>query len=279
MEAYPHEIIFYKNNIDMHFYICEHSGSFVAKHWHNSMEFIYIIEGQYTTTINNETYIINSGDYIMVNPRDIHSTNSISHCKIFLLQISYDFIKKHIPNIDFIEFKLNYNKDKPNPSTDYVKTLLKELLSLCQSKSNGYLLKFYSIVFELLFYINSNFKNEISPIEQQKHEKYIERLSQITYYVKKHYMEEISLNDISTVVSLNPEYFSRFFKKHMGITFLEYLNSIRLEYAYNDLASTSYSISEILSRNGFTNYKMFIKLFKNRFGCTPSEKRKELLNH
>ena len=256
MEAYPHEIIFYKNNIDMHFYICEHSGSFVAKHWHNSMEFIYIIEGQYTTTINNETYIINSGDYIMVNPRDIHSTSSISHCKIFLLQISYDFIKKHIPNIDFIEFKLNYNKDKPNPSTDYVKTLLKELSSLCHSKSNGYLLKFYSIVFELLFYI-----------------------SQITYYVKKHYMEEISLNDISAVVSLNPEYFSRFFKKHMGITFLEYLNSIRLEYAYNDLASTSYSISEILSRNGFTNYKMFIKLFKNRFGCTPSEKRKEFLNH
>lgn len=279
MEAYPHEIIFYKNNIDMHFFICEHSGSFVAKHWHNSMEFIYIIEGQYTVTINNKVHKINSGEFIMVNPRDIHSTNSISHCKIFLLQISYDFIKKHIPNIDFIEFKLDYNKNKLHPSIEYMASLLKGLSSLCQEKPNDYLLKFYSMIFDLLFHLSNNFKTKISSIEQQKHEKYIERLSKVTYYVKKHYMDEISLTDISAVVSLNPEYFSRFFKKHMGITFLEYLNSIRLEYAYNELANTSFSISEILSRNGFTNYKMFMKLFKKRFGCTPSKKRKELLNH
>ncbi|NLK71096.1 MAG: AraC family transcriptional regulator [Clostridiales bacterium] len=279
MEAYPHEIIFYKNNIDMHFFICENNGSFVAKHWHNSMEFLYIIEGQYTVTIDNKPHTINAGDFIMVNPRDIHSTSSACYSKFFLLQISYDFIKKHIPNIDFIEFKVNYSKDAKKPNVEYIKTLLKELASLCQAKPNGYLLRFYSIVFDLLFHLNINFKNEISPVEQQKHEKYIDRLSKVTYYVKKHYMEEISLSDISAVVSLNPEYFSRFFKKHMGITFLEYLNSIRLEYAYNDLANTNYSISEILSRNGFSNYKMFMKLFKKRFGCTPSEKRKELLNH
>ena len=172
----------------------------------------------------------------MVNPRDIHSTNSICHCKIFLLQISYDFIKKHIPNIDFIEFKLDYNKNKLHPSIEYMASLLKELSSLCQEKPNDYLLKFYSMIFDLLFHLSNNFKTKVSSIEQQKHEKYIERLSKVTYYVKKHYMDEISLTDISAVVSLNPEYFS-ISLKHKGITFLEYLNPMRLEYAYVDFAT------------------------------------------
>lgn len=49
----------------------------------------------------------------------------------------------------------------------------------------------------------------------------------ITSYVKEHYAEDISLQEIARLVSLNPDYFTRFFKKYMGMTFLDYVNSVQ----------------------------------------------------
>lgn len=55
----------------------------------------------------------------------------------------------------------------------------------------------------------------------------------------------------------------------MGVTFLEYQNEIRLSRIYDDIINTDDQISHILERHGFTNYK----LFRERFGCTPTELR------
>ena len=54
------------------------------------------------------------------------------------------------------------------------------------------------------------------------------------------------------------------------MTFLEYVNSIRLSHIHQDLLNTNYSISELLERHGFTNYKLFSKMFRDTYGCSPS---------
>ena len=69
-------------------------------------------------------------------------------------------------------------------------------------------------------------------------------------------------------------YFSRLFKKCMGITFLEYQNELRLSYIYQDILSTDDSIKDILERHGFTNYKLFRRMFFEHFEMTPTEVRK-----
>ena len=71
------------------------------------------------------------------------------------------------------------------------------------------------------------------------------------------------------------KYFCRFFKKHMGITFLEYQNEVRLSYIYSDLLNTDELISHILEKYGFNNYKLFMRMFKMRFGNTPLKIRKQ----
>ena len=110
-----------------------------------------------------------------------------------------------------------------------------------------------------------------------KTSRYLDRLDLIIKYINNHYSECISLENISSQAGLNAEYFSRFFKKYMGTTYLKYLNSIRLEHFYIDLTNTDYSISELIERNGFTNYKVFMKLFRDAYGTTPNEIRKQIL--
>ena len=63
------------------------------------------------------------------------------------------------------------------------------------------------------------------------------------------------------------------------MTFLEYLNSIRMENLFMDLMDTDLSIQQLLSIHGFTNYKLFMKMFRARYGTTPNELRKSSRQH
>ena len=60
----------------------------------------------------------------------------------------------------------------------------------------------------------------------------------------------------------------------MGITFLEYQNELRLSYIYQDIISTNDAIKDILERHGFSNYKLFRRIFYEHFEATPTEIRK-----
>ena len=83
----------------------------------------------------------------------------------------------------------------------------------------------------------------------------------------------VPLSEIADVAMLQAKYFCRFFKKCMGVTFLEYQNEIRLSRIYDDIINTDDQISHILERHGFTNYKLFRRMFRERFGCTPTKLR------
>ena len=59
------------------------------------------------------------------------------------------------------------------------------------------------------------------------------------------------------------------------MTFLEFVNQVRFSHICEDIIRTDTSITDLLDRHGFTNYKLFRRLFHEKYGCTPSEKRKE----
>ena len=93
------------------------------------------------------------------------------------------------------------------------------------------------------------------------------------WHDKEHYNERISLKKIAGIAAFEPKYFCRFFKKHMGVTFLEYQNELRLSRIYEDIIHTDGKISDILEKHGFTNYKLFRRMFDARFHMTPTQLR------
>ena len=76
-------------------------------------------------------------------------------------------------------------------------------------------------------------------------------------------------------LSLTPEYFCRLFKKYTGQTFLTYVNQIRLQYFHSDLLQTDESITYLMNKNGITNYKVFLRSFKEAYGMPPGQLRKK----
>jgi AraC-like DNA-binding protein len=101
------------------------------------------------------------------------------------------------------------------------------------------------------------------------------RLREVISYVQDHYSEPVALQDVADLLGLNREYFCRFFKKHMGIPFLQYLMEVRLSHMYHDLTVTDKPISVLMEENGLYNQKLCNRAFKKLYGCTPSAVRKE----
>lgn len=145
-------------------------------------------------------------------------------------------------------------------------------------RPEGYLLRFNSLLFEILFQLYHNFSIKIFQADLTHKAKDLNRLNLVLDYTNQNYNRPISIDEISQIAYLDSGYFCRFFKKHMGLTFLEYLNEVRLSHIYQDLISTQDTLQHILERHGFTNYKLFRRVFLEHFQATPSQIRKHLHN-
>lgn len=277
MSVVNHEIIKKNPELNMRYSIitCT-NAAYTAMHWHNSLEIIYVLTGSLHVTVNNEDYPLSSKDFIIIDRKTIHATSCKKDVSYLLIQIPYHFMAEYIPNVDSLRFPCIFSSNKKD-NRDILNSMrdtLQQLSYLWEHQYDGYSLRYFSLLFAFLDLLVTHYKSEASVKEVRQTEKYIERLSLITEYVQSHYQEQITLREAAQVLSINPEYFARFFKKYMGITFLEYVYSIRLQSAYQDIINTDLSIQEIQIRNGFTSAKIFTKIFKEQYGQTPREVRK-----
>jgi AraC-like DNA-binding protein len=120
----------------------------------------------------------------------------------------------------------------------------------------------YSVLSEMFFSARSiQQTNAHSVVEDAK--AYVERL----------YMEQHTLQELGRRYGMNGKYFSDVFKKHTGVSPIDYLIAYRLEQARKLLESTECSVWEIGKNVGYEDEKYFYRLFKRKFSVSPSEWR------
>ena len=101
-------------------------------------------------------------------------------------------------------------------------------------------------------------------------------VEQIQNYFEDHYAEKISLDQIAENMYLSPFYISKIFKSETGDTPIRHLINIRLEKARELLESgCEGSIQEVAASVGYDDAYHFSKLFKKRYGISPSQARKK----
>jgi len=88
-------------------------------------------------------------------------------------------------------------------------------------------------------------------------------------YIRTHFGDHLTLDEVARTVHLSPSYFSRLFKSETGQTFSGYLQAIRIEHAKSFLRRKDCSMTEIAEQTGFFDQSHFIKAFKHATGMTP----------
>ena len=102
------------------------------------------------------------------------------------------------------------------------------------------------------------------------------RITKACKFIEENISQKISLAEVAALVNMSESAFSHFFKKKTGISFITYVNNLRVAKACDLLASTSLSASEICYDCGFNNKSNFIRIFTKRKNMTPIEYRNHI---
>lgn len=98
-------------------------------------------------------------------------------------------------------------------------------------------------------------------------------VKEVIRYVSGHFDKPIGLTEAAEHVSVTPAYLSKVFKEETGITFIKWLNRLRVEEAKRLLDDTWLKTYEIAEKVGFQDYKYFSLIFKTIAGCSPRDYR------
>lgn len=96
-------------------------------------------------------------------------------------------------------------------------------------------------------------------------------LVQVKNHIEEHYAESITLESMAALVYMNPYYFSKFFKKHTGENFKQYLTEVRIRHGLRLLMQSELLVYEIAEQVGYNNSRQFSDMFKKRYGMLPLE--------
>lgn len=272
MNTITHEIINYQSNVPIKLFY-QRIGS-VAKHWHNSIEILFVLSGTMTAAVEDRTWQLQEDDILLINPHHIHETHS-EDCSLIVVQIRLGEFNLDWAIPENIQFDCNSATGKNNKDRYYM--LKHHIVTLLKNNSAGSdfsQLSNYTCALELIRELCTHFEMQ-SPLPAPHSIKYLNRLKSILDYMNQNYRESITLGDMARREFLTPTYLSAFFEKTMGTTLTAYLNNIRLSHALQALLETDHSMEKIAEDNGFANARSFATAFQRAYGCRPSQYRKQ----
>lgn len=238
------------------------------KHRHSFYGIELIISGSCTQYINGYRYECHPGFICLFSPFDYHqfqiadtdvSTYCLSFTEDVLTQEVFDVLNKTelpcllvLENTELIAFMKDFQLLEQEISQE--KPMYLSVVNGIVNKLVSFLLRSTAGMFPHAKTRKSDIRYSIS-------------------YIRNHFREPLSLEEIATHFNVTPNHFCKYFKKITGITFKEYLLQLRLEYAMKQLLLTQSSITDICLESGFNSPSYFSKAFKARFGKAPSAYR------
>lgn len=246
-------------------------------HFHQSIEILYVLEGNPQITIQDNLYQAHPDDIVVINANKRHSYQAKGDVILASFEINYRMLWEMLDS-SHIFFWCNSVVNK-SAAYDDMRRIMKQILSIYFDQNGQAEVVRQSLYYQLLEVLTANFSVQSGDKrfagEQDQNE---ERISEIVNYIHSHYRQKISLNELSEHLYLSVSYLSKYIKKQLGMNFLDYLNNIRLFHAVDDLLYTNQPITAIALNNGFSNVAAFTDLFKKVYNTTPSDYRQEMLS-
>lgn len=264
--------------VDRYFYSPDTSAH-VPEHWHEDLEFLYVLDGQLFYSINGEDIVVNPGEGIFVNSRRIHSNSSPkgSYCTFLLYLINPSVLG----SASYIEQKYLVPLMGPGSvdylllnKRDWTKDVLDTLLAAPENNPavNEILIVENCYKFFRLMYSNCPPK-ETSYLSQNG---YANTFKAMVTYISEHYSEKIALEEIANAGNVGKTLAAKIFKQFSSKTPGEYLIKYRINKSMDLLLNSSLSITDIAYQTGFNSASHFTKTFRETIGCTPLHYRSSI---
>lgn len=233
-------------------------------HHHVELELFYVLEGQVRITVRTQEQKLSAGHLAIIFPNQTHSYEALGEANAILVicdlsQVGgniHPLSKCHPENPFLLPEQLHENVPYA------LHQLLSEWHGNCDMTAGAALVQL------ILARILSNLV-----LKPNKNTDSHELTYQIVQYIAQHFQEPLSLSSLAQALCISKYHLSRVFSEKMGLRFNDYLNSIRLAYALQQIQNTDLPITEIGMDVGFESPSTFYRAFREHYHTTPLQHR------
>lgn len=265
----------------------------VKHHWHDEIEIIYFMKGDYKLNVNMESYDIHEECFCFINSGDLHSIEPLSKSIESAIVLNpcilsfehYDMAQIRLLH-PLVKGKLRFPRilTPSNPAFKKVKEEYQEILNafhqtvfyLCEdaqtiTENPASQLMIRASLLKILGTL-SFYSLLTEPVKTDDYR--IEIIKSSLAYIRSHYQDKLYIRDLARQANMNEQYFCRFFKKALGKSPVSYINEYRIKQAIILLQTTDLPVMDICLDCGFHNLGNFLREFKKDTSFTPLQYRK-----
>lgn len=231
-------------------------------HWHLESELLYVEQGQTFISHNHQEYSLSEGDAIFLGSGEIHYIKSESDSIVAITMFDSSLITDLNDTMQLSSAKLEHHY----PIPEYFANIRRELNDqppFFELQSCEYIISLMIQIFR---------KEKLNPKTSSQEHSSIANYKNLLAEIEKKY-GYITFSDAAAFMGLSEPYFSRFFRKISGMTFSQYMNTVRLEHAVEMLKNNKdhLPVTEIASRCGFDTIRHFNRVFRDITGMSPRQ--------
>lgn len=250
-------------------------------HWHEECQLCFPLKGNIRINVNDRTYLVTEGNGVFINCREMHQVaRETMTAEYICMKIAlsfpcqdsdYELCRKYKEPILGRNSKPSYLFTGADEHERMILDILHKIWTCFEEKTFGYELDMYQLLIKLWreFMLTIPRQPEI-----QEENKENLRLRMIIDYIRREYMNDISLDDIAAYMFLSKSECSRFFRKAAGQPLFAYLSEWRIYKSIELLTQTEKKVSVIAAETGFSSQSYYTECFKKQMGMTPNQFRK-----
>lgn len=249
-------------------------------HYHPEIELIFVCRGSGKRQIGSNISYFSDGDLVLIGSNLPHcgmTNENTNNDYEMVLQFKPDFLGEPLwetPEMQKIASLLEKSKAGIVFGEKVKKEIGEKITAMHEAVSFRRLICFLEILDELATTQDYRILNAGKYYLQTQVEDN-ERINIIFNYVKDHFREQITLEEVADLANMKVPSFCRYFKKITNKTFTHFVNEYRITHSLKLLAEQPLSITEVCFESGFNNFSYFNKTFKEYIKKSPSQYRKE----
>ena len=247
-----------------------------------SMEIVEVTSGAVMVQIGTELVAAAEGDFLYIPPAMTFRVDAATdYAAVRGMIFDMSIIEANLENFDSEVFYMFYVQSKnkitvfgtEHPVNPTLKRFMKESYDEYSEKEICYKLPIRANIYQMMtallrYYCGS--KNELDRMIYHN----VLRLRPVISYIDEHFREKIYIEELSAMINVSPDYFTKMFKESIGKTPIDYINGMRVNSAMSLLCTTEMSMTEIAEAIGFCNPNYFHKIFKQYMMTSPLAYRK-----
>ena len=233
-----------------------------------------ILSGRCQARVGEQVYSLQAPDVLSIEAHIPHSFTG-TDCTLITVQFDQPYFERSLPNPRHPDFLCNSAATGDSAAYDSLRRQIARLVKNNAEAHIGFELRNFSIIYDIMDVMYQNFRIEDSEARNQRAHRYTLRMAEISRIISESYREDLTLSELADRVHLSAPYLSKFFEKQFGVTFLNYLTSVRLNHAVDELLKTNDTIETVSANAGFPNSHAFVQAFKREYGVLPSIYRRK----